>query len=124
MANSYKSAGPVSTFLSSLSLPDLNSATHLLLSATMHCASAVVFALFFTSLVAAAPVTPLASSASVSDIATQTTAAANMAVPAGPAGDILSAVAMAEQSEIYSHVPEVHSSAEKIRRRSFRRRHP
>jgi hypothetical protein len=28
MANLYKSTGPVSTFLTSLSLPDLNSATH------------------------------------------------------------------------------------------------
>ncbi|KAF8186883.1 hypothetical protein K438DRAFT_2019603 [Mycena galopus ATCC 62051] len=118
-----QNAGPVFTFLSSLSLPVLNSATHPrhLLSPTMHCSTALVFALFFSSLVAAAPVTPVASS-DISEVATQATVATNTVVT--PAADILSAVVVNEQSETYSHVPEVHSSAEKTRRRSFRRRHP
>ncbi|KAJ7247872.1 hypothetical protein B0H12DRAFT_1124370 [Mycena haematopus] len=84
----------------------------------MH-STALVFALFFTSMAVAAPVTP---SVSVSEVATQAIVAANIAVTAVPAGDILSTVVVNDQSEI--HVPEVHSSAEKTRRRSFRRRHP
>ncbi|KAJ6558020.1 hypothetical protein B0H19DRAFT_1149483 [Mycena capillaripes] len=90
----------------------------------MHRATALVFALVFASLAAAAPVAPVSSSSSVSDVTTQTTVAANIAVPAVPAGDIFPAVAVHEQSETYSHIPEFVHSAEKSRRRSFRRRHP
>jgi hypothetical protein len=65
----------------------------------MHRATALVFALFFTSLVAAAPVAPVASSSYVSEIAIQSTAAANIDVPVVPAGDILPAVPLHDQSE-------------------------
>ncbi|KAJ7461760.1 hypothetical protein B0H11DRAFT_2285751 [Mycena galericulata] len=92
----------------------------------MHRASsiALVFALFFTSMVAAAPVAPIsviASSSSVSEVATQSPEAANIAIALG---DILPAVAVLDQSESYSHGPEFVHTAEKSRRRSFRRRHP
>ncbi|KAJ6487809.1 hypothetical protein C8R45DRAFT_1097688 [Mycena sanguinolenta] len=63
----------------------------------MRSSTALVFALFFTSMVVAAPVTPVTSSTSVSEVATQATAATNIAVPAG---DIISAVLVNDQSEI------------------------
>ncbi|KAJ7031948.1 hypothetical protein C8F04DRAFT_1108703 [Mycena alexandri] len=85
----------------------------------MHCPTVFVFALFCTSLVAAAPVAPASVS---SDVASQSTVATNMAVPIVP-GDLLP-VAVPEQSETFSHALESTHSAEKSRRRSFRRRHP
>ncbi|KAJ7185743.1 hypothetical protein C8R46DRAFT_1061604 [Mycena filopes] len=91
----------------------------------MHRASVLVFALFCTSLVAAAPVAPVSISSEVA--APQATPGANfIAVPVVPAGDIQLPVGTSEQSsEIQtSHAPESMHSAEKSRRRSFRRRHP
>ncbi|KAJ6470583.1 hypothetical protein C8R47DRAFT_1222489 [Mycena vitilis] len=85
----------------------------------MHSSTALVFAIFCTSLVAAAPVASVASSSYISDVATQSTGAANIAVPAVLAADILPAVAVHEQSETSSHGPEFVHSAEKSRRRSF-----
>ncbi|KAJ7666036.1 hypothetical protein DFH06DRAFT_1323183 [Mycena polygramma] len=85
----------------------------------MHSSTALVFALFCTSLVAAAPVAPVASSSYISDVATQSTSAANITVPAVLAADILPAVAVHDQSETSSHGPEFVHSAEKSRRRSF-----
>ncbi|KAJ7170252.1 hypothetical protein C8R43DRAFT_1231658 [Mycena crocata] len=87
----------------------------------MHRATALVFALFFTSLVAAAPLTPVAVVSDSSVDVVVPTSAANMAVPIA---DILPTVAVHDQSETYPHVPEFVHSAEKSRRRSFRRRHP
>ncbi|KAJ6447952.1 hypothetical protein DFH09DRAFT_1353069 [Mycena vulgaris] len=91
----------------------------------MHRSTALVFALFFTSLVAAAPVAPASviSSSPASDVATPQSIAPAAADIAIASGDILPAV-VHDQSDTYSHVPEVVHSAEKSRRRSFRRRHP
>jgi ABC-type Zn uptake system ZnuABC Zn-binding protein ZnuA len=65
----------------------------------MYRSTALVFALFCTSLVAAAPVT----SSTFSEVATQAAAATDIAVTATPLGDILSAVVVNDQSE-YAYI--------------------
>lgn len=105
----------------------------------MHRASiTLVFALFFASMAAAAPVTSVSaivSSSSASDVVIQSSGTANIALPLE---DILPAAIVHDQSEYahflpdcialtyilirtYSHAPESVHSAEKSRRRSFRR---
>ncbi|KAJ7468010.1 hypothetical protein FB451DRAFT_1401278 [Mycena latifolia] len=66
----------------------------------MHRATALVFALFFTSLVAAAPVAPVSavSSSSISDVATTATASSAADIAAPLADAILPAVAVNEQT--------------------------
>ncbi|KAJ7100102.1 hypothetical protein B0H15DRAFT_818695 [Mycena belliarum] len=86
----------------------------------MHRATTLVLAVFFASLVAAAPIAPVSaiSGASVSDVATHM-----VADIVNPLVDTLPAIADPSETSS-SHPSEPIRSAEKSRRRSFRRRHP
>ncbi|KAJ6542420.1 hypothetical protein B0H10DRAFT_1381609 [Mycena sp. CBHHK59/15] len=102
----------------------------------MHHSTALVSALFFASMVVAAPVAPISAVAvssgstrsAISDVATEPTVTgsvfAGSDIAVTPSSKDVLPVSVTEQSESNPHALDFVHSAEKSRRRSFRRRHP